>query len=54
MPGAVRWRTKAWAVILERVAGGESVRSICRDPEMPAQSAVYYKLDQDSEAQEQF
>lgn len=42
------------AAILTRVAEGESVRSIARDPEMPAMSTIFKYLAQDTAFAEQY
>lgn len=37
------------ATIINRVAEGEAIRQICRDPEMPNRSTVYKWLDENEE-----
>ena len=52
--GAVALTDKTWAAILEQIAGGKSVLQVCRDPDMPNASAVYYRLDQDPQAADEY
>lgn len=40
--------------ICNRLAGGESLRSICRDDHMPAQQTVYVWLNRDKAFQDQY
>lgn len=40
--------------ITERIADGESLRSICRDPEMPAKSSVFKWLSQNKDFADQY
>jgi len=40
--------------ILTRIAEGESVRSIARDPEMPAMSTIFKQLAEDKDFSEQY
>ena len=40
--------------ICERIAGGESLRSICRDEDMPSQTAVFNWLAKDAALVEQY
>lgn len=42
------------AAICERISLGESLRSICRDEKMPAQSTVFRWLSQDAAFSEQY
>lgn len=43
------WPIEVREVILERIAKGESLRSVCRDKDMPDDSAVYRWLEADKE-----
>jgi hypothetical protein len=42
------------AAICERIAAGESVRSVCRDEQMPAASTVFKWLTEDAAFSEQY
>lgn len=48
------WPTEVREVILERIAKGESLRSVARDPGMPAMSTVFKWLSEDKGFSEQY
>lgn len=44
-PKATRYSDAIFDKICARIAGGESVRGICRDPDMPNEQTFYYWLN---------
>jgi hypothetical protein len=54
MAGKTTFDQKVADVICERIANGESVRTICKDKKMPAQSTIFKWLADNSRFSEQY
>lgn len=54
MTGVSTYTDEVAAVICERIANGESLRSICDDAEMPAQSTVFKWLSENEAFSEKY
>jgi len=54
MPRETDFTQQIATLICSRLASGESLRSICRDPEMPAQSTVFKWLSEQKAFSEQY
>jgi hypothetical protein len=54
MAGGTPFSEEVWATILNRIAEGESLRTICADEDMPSRVSVYRWLEADEALRDQY